>query len=139
MKLNTRGVDVAYAIGNEEAFTTHGALSAVRGAVTYTGSLPGDWGGVYASFRRTNEIRYTVLSYETPIAWVTTSGDVYLPSVKYSRTTSAHQGRCYRLANLGKRVIRELSAMADFVPPQSGEAALYSLEYLKMKTPAASS
>lgn len=36
---------------------------------------------------------YAVYSYETPIAWVDKSGDWVVPDVKYSVTTSKHQGR----------------------------------------------
>jgi hypothetical protein len=39
-------------------------------------------------------IAYTVFSYQTPIAWVTSSGLVRIPDVKYSPTTTQHQWAC---------------------------------------------
>jgi hypothetical protein len=33
-----------------------------------------------------------VLSYRTPIAWVTTDGKVHFPARRYSLTTTQHQG-----------------------------------------------
>lgn len=35
---------------------------------------------------------YVVYSYDTPIGWVTSDGDVYVPDVTYSPTTTNHQG-----------------------------------------------
>lgn len=39
---------------------------------------------------------YTVCSYGTPIAWVVNDhvGTIVVPEVKYSTTTSRHQGLC---------------------------------------------
>jgi hypothetical protein len=33
---------------------------------------------------------YIIYSYETPIAWVTLAGEVVIPAIKYSQTTSRH-------------------------------------------------
>jgi hypothetical protein len=41
-------------------------------------------------------IDYLVVSYETPIAWVS-QGGVYKVSQKFSRTTSCHMGLLYTL------------------------------------------
>lgn len=40
---------------------------------------------------------YIVLSYGTPIAGVTTDGEVVINQCKYSPTTSRHQGMLYNL------------------------------------------
>lgn len=41
--------------------------------------------------------RYVVYSYQTPIAGVTTDGEILIPPVRYSRTTSRHQGLLHHL------------------------------------------
>lgn len=44
---------------------------------------------------RLPEATYVVYSYLTPIAWVTEDEDpLYVPDVRYSVTTSRHQGKC---------------------------------------------
>lgn len=40
---------------------------------------------------------YTIYSYATPIAWLTSEGEWVQPAVRYSLTTSNHQGALYRL------------------------------------------
>lgn len=148
-KISARGAEVAIEIASESPFQTHGALSAVLGA-SGSGKLPEPWKTLYEASREAGTVRYTVLSYDTPIAWTTADGYLFFPEVRYSVTTSAHQGQCYRLVNCygglsGKRMVRTLADLEppdkDKLPPvspQSGEGALYSLEYLqaKMKTPA---
>ncbi len=42
---------------------------------------------------RLNGIDYVVYSYRTPIAYRTTNGEWHMPSVRYSNTTSCHQGK----------------------------------------------
>lgn len=51
------------------------------------GMLPADWQAVYRNDRPV----YTVLSYRTPIAWVARNGNLVIPDVKYSPTTTQHQ------------------------------------------------
>lgn len=68
-------------------------LSAIRGAVTDTAYPPDEWAERYAE----DEVTYTVLSYRTPIAWVTEDGEIVQPPVRYSVTTTNHQ----RIANGG--------------------------------------
>lgn len=53
-----------------------------------TGRLPSEW----ASELRRTGARYVVFSYATPIAWVTPEGEIVVPSVKYSVSTSKVQG-----------------------------------------------
>lgn len=45
-----------------------------------------------------NAIDYVIYSYHTPIAWHTPDGWV-IPPVKYSISTTRHQGTLYRLSN----------------------------------------
>lgn len=64
------------------------ALSAVEGA-TGTGDLPAELAAMYDEHRPS--ITYTVLSYETPIAWY--AGDLwYVVQPRFSVTTTQHQG-----------------------------------------------
>ena len=37
------------------------------------------------------DLDYVVWSYRTPIAWVKTNGEVVIPNIKYSVTTTRHQ------------------------------------------------
>lgn len=58
---------------------------------TGTGDLPEEWADLY----RKSPVVYTVLSYETPIAWVLESGEVVMPPLRYSLTTTQHQTITY--------------------------------------------
>ena len=119
-KLTTNGWTTREALMDREPFDTYGALSAVSGYVLYTGQLPEPWATQYRNSR--DHITYTVMSYQTPIAWVLDDGTVVIPRelsgrnqgqpVKYSRTTSGHQGLLYaldkdRLSQDSKAGIRE--------------------------------
>lgn len=44
---------------------------------------------------------YVVWSYETPIAWVSWCGSICIPDVKYSPTTTHHQGLCHMFLDKG--------------------------------------
>ncbi len=68
------------------------ALSAISGSVFATGELPPPHREEYRKAAEEGLITYTVLSYRTPIAWVLESGEVVIPEVRYSVTTSGHQG-----------------------------------------------
>lgn len=104
-KLTTNGWTTREALMDREPFTTYGALSAVSGSVGSTGRLPQPWADQYRDNR--DHITYTVMSYRTPIAWVTDDDTVVIPRelsgphkgapVKYSRTTTGHQGMLYAL------------------------------------------
>jgi len=61
-----------------------GSLSAVTEAPTYVGHLPDQFREAARS------AGYVVLSYATPIAWVT-DGEATVPDVGYSLTTGQHQ------------------------------------------------
>lgn len=88
-KLATRSSGVREAIRSREAFDTYGALRGVENDYFGTGILPEP----YASQYRQDHPTYTVFSYSTPIAWYTPEcGGWVIPDVKYSATTSKHQG-----------------------------------------------
>lgn len=57
----------------------------------HTGRLPSPWEEIYKASRDLGVITYVVMSYNTPIAWVTGGGEVHIPDVKYSPTTTRHQ------------------------------------------------
>lgn len=82
------------ALAERRAYTTGGAMYAIEG-VTGTGRLPRHWADEYQADM--DHITYTVVSYSTPIAWVLDNGTVVIPDVKYSVTTSKHQGMLYAL------------------------------------------
>jgi hypothetical protein len=70
------------------------AMKGVEGAVSSTGRMPAGSAGMYRDNASEDMIAYTVLSYATPIAWVTREGTVIIPEASYSNTTTHHQGLC---------------------------------------------
>jgi hypothetical protein len=58
------------------------------GRTVDTGHLPREW----VQRLRSKPVTYVVFSYATPIAWVHEDGEVVIPDVKYSVSTSQHQG-----------------------------------------------
>lgn len=71
------------------------AMSGVEGKWNGTGRLSGD---DLSAYYAAENVKYTVLSYGTPIAWVTSDATV-IPETTYSRTTSQHQGLCRTYLN----------------------------------------
>lgn len=67
-----------------------GSFHGEAGPASQTGSLPAEF---TASARAA---QYVIYSYETPIAWKE-NGAWVQPDVRYSLTTSNHQGALYRL------------------------------------------
>lgn len=107
-RLTTRGQATNAAIVNREEFTTSGALSATYGASGHTtGSLPSGWAAEFWQTRdglardgRVSDF-YVVYSYSTPIAWYNPLTERWtIPAVKYSVTTSKHQGNLYGLGDV---------------------------------------
>ena len=89
------------ALSERKSFTTGGALKGEewkRDVVRHwdLGELPEPWRSVFM-LDHVDGIAYVVWSYETPIAWVKRDGKVIRPDVRYSRTTSKHQGTLYLL------------------------------------------
>jgi hypothetical protein len=76
---------------DREPYETGGAMRATPGGASEYGHLPPEY---HAS---AGGAQYVVYSYRTPIGWVADSGEVVVPNVKYSRTTSGHQGLLYVL------------------------------------------
>lgn len=82
------------ALAGRKAFKRAGfGMSAVEGYPSTAGQLPEPFRHEFWASRL--EIVYTVLSYETPILWVLADGTVVQPDVRYSPTTSQHQGMLY--------------------------------------------
>lgn len=70
-----------------------------------TGILPEPW----RTLLRTQSPTYVVWSYSTPIAWVNHDGTHVIPDVKYSATSSRHQGHARRtLAGPGIRSLSDI-------------------------------
>ena len=83
------------ALEGHKAFKRSGfAMQGVEGAVSSTGRMPTEDAREYNNFANAGQIAYTVLSYATPIAYVTKDGAVRVPDARYSNTTTAHQGMC---------------------------------------------
>ncbi len=96
-KLTTRGYSTAKAISRHEEFDTHGALYA-RTDPCGIGSGRLNQAEAAQFWTDRPDIVYVVVSYATPIAWVTRSGRVHRVAQKFSVTTTKHQGRLYLLA-----------------------------------------
>lgn len=84
MRGKTRDMVIA-ALAARKPFKTGGSLHAIEGAASGCGRMPYDVAAEY----RADKIAYTVISYGTPIAWVTTDGEVKIPDEGYSATTRA--------------------------------------------------
>lgn len=83
-------------INQRVPFKSHGAIRGYGpgNLPTNTGELPPEWAAIYRE--KLSRIAYVVTSYDTPIYWVLDSGVDYRPDVRYSVTTSRHQGQCPR-------------------------------------------
>lgn len=83
------GVDAQkeFDIGNVKGIRVYGDGSAVS-----PGRLLDEHLEMFKAQLARNNVRYVLYSYNTPIAWVLYSGDWIVPDVKYSVTTSMHQG-----------------------------------------------
>jgi hypothetical protein len=81
-------------LANRMPFSSHGAMSAVEYAPSFTGRLPVDWAERYRADNDADGITFTVCSWATPIAWVRATGEVVIPDVSYSSSTKRHQNLC---------------------------------------------
>lgn len=61
-----------------------------------TGIMPESQAALLREFASKGELDYVVYSYATPIAYHA-AGQWYIPTTKYSPTTSKHQGKLWRL------------------------------------------
>ena len=73
-----------------------GNLTAVVGSAYNSGQMPIDVARAYMNAANDGLVAYTVLSYSTPIAYVLTSGEVIIPDVKYSQSTTCQQNEVTR-------------------------------------------
>ena len=85
-----------YALENEQEFKTSGSLKGVKSIDTF-GQLNKVEIAQLEADRETFGVRYYVVSYETPIAWVRNDGKIHRVDQKFSLTTSKHQGRLWHL------------------------------------------
>lgn len=85
-----------YALENEQEFKTSGSLSGVKDIETF-GQLDSVEIAILERDRREVGVRYYVVSYKTPIAWVRNDGKVHRVNQKFSVTTIKHQGMLYDL------------------------------------------
>jgi len=98
MKVSSRSVKVPQLIRDRTEFETYGALRAEWNGGYPLGQLPYPWRDMLMQHTTTDkgiERAYIVYSYATPIAWYTERHGWVIPPVKYSPTTSKHQGRLY--------------------------------------------
>ena len=79
---------------------TCSAMSATPGADD-PGRMPSPDRDKYVRHCERGEVRYTVRSYATVIAYVLDPGDVVVPDVRYSATTNHHQHLCRTYLNGG--------------------------------------
>ncbi|MEU6351116.1 hypothetical protein ABZ896_17550 [Streptomyces sp. NPDC047072] len=96
-KLATESWSVRRALAARQPFTTYGALRATSERNYCVGRLPDQWADRYRADADAGHIVYQVYSYSTPIAWVLDDGAVVVPQVRYSLTTTRHQGLLYAL------------------------------------------
>lgn len=92
---------------DRNSFETFGAMRASTGADvhrdglrSWDSRLPENYRQEFNAAAHAGRVVYVVWSYNTPIAWVlddVTTGEVVIPPVKYSVTTSKHQGALYAL------------------------------------------
>jgi len=74
-------------IRSREEFKTHGSMYGTESPEWRWGRLPVEYRD---SVKRAT---YAVMSYSTPIAWYSEEDGWTVPDVKYSATTSVHQGK----------------------------------------------
>jgi len=68
-----------------------------------TGQMPRAQAELLREFGRKGELEYVIFSYRTPIAY-RAHGEWYIPTTKYSPTTSKHQGHLWRLGRHAAQV-----------------------------------
>lgn len=90
MAIHGRNRDkIAAALVSNRPFDVGNAMTAIEGKGG-EGRLPHNIAKEY----RAADVVYTVYSYGTPIAWVLRGGRVRIPNLRYSVTTTNHQGLC---------------------------------------------
>ena len=96
-KVSTRNYSlIAEALDSEIGFQSYGALRASFDSHPTRGSLPAEWFvRLLDDMAASGGEMFILYSYKTPIAWRTSSGEVVVPPVRYSVTTSKHQGHAH--------------------------------------------
>jgi hypothetical protein len=98
-KISTRdSAKMIAAIAAGEDFQTHGGLRGEawkRDTLTSwdCGQLPTEHVNRLMIDHLSGDLTYVIFSYQTPIAWKMRDGHVRRPRVRYSVTTSQHQGK----------------------------------------------
>lgn len=86
-------------ISRRQPFTTSGALrGGAPGSWPEHGRLPAGHKAALVDSVAAGTVDYVVWSYGTPIAWHRTDTGWTIPDVRYSATTSRHQGEVRRAA-----------------------------------------
>jgi hypothetical protein len=99
-----------------EPFQTHNGTMTGENFVSSHGRLPGEWRKELFAAEQRNDVIYVVYSYATPIAWVLKDGTEVQPPVKYSVTTSKHQGKLYGPAIGTRAFCKECDLEIEYVP-----------------------
>lgn len=118
-KFPTRSWSVRRALAAREPFNTYGALRATNERSYCVGLLPEPWADRYRSDADAGRIVYQVFSYSTPIAWVLHDGTAVVPQVRYSRTTTGHQGLLYALDKTPSSFPQDTPREPAFAPGQA--------------------
>ena len=93
MTTRTSTRNAAGLIAARQPFTTSGSLrGGPPGHWPEHGRLPADHGSALMDSVVAGAVEYIVYSYGTPIAWHRTDTGWTVPDVRYSATTSRHQG-----------------------------------------------
>ena len=95
IQASTRGAgksNLTKALQDRLPFTTGGAHRGFAGKVGCGLYGLGRLNEYEREMYKADDVVYTVVSYETPIAWVNRDGSVHRVDQKWSRTTSKHQG-----------------------------------------------
>ena len=109
-------------------FDTYGSAMGTNLARQHTGSMPEAWADVYK--RDGEHITYTILSYDTPIAWVLDDGMWRVPDVYYSVTTARHIGTArYAITIAGETYDRRFPAVLK------PDAVVVVRQYKNYRTP----
>ncbi|MEU6260178.1 hypothetical protein ACFUEN_29765 [Streptomyces griseorubiginosus] len=118
-KLATESWSVRRALAARQPFTTYGAFRATNQRNYCVGRLPQQWADRYRADADAGRIVYQVYSYSTPIAWVLDDGAIVVPQVRYSLTTTRHQGLLYALDKAPDSFPQDAPRERVFAPTQA--------------------
>ncbi len=99
-KIRTTTRTAAPAIAARQPFATSGALVGeflTAGSASHLGRLPDEHRAKFAeAVKKHKRDLYVIWSYGTPIGWAGPGESLTIPDVKYSATTTKHQGNLRR-------------------------------------------